>query len=264
MARPTTPSLTMQLETVGEIVRTLRSRRDLEQVELARACGWRDASAVSRIETDRIKPTRRTLLKLAENLADPSVTGTAKEIRAWLFLAAGILPTSREVDELDPHIPDIESWKHPASVIDFGWYVWRTNEWFRRGIGLPEKHIGRNYLEMWFEEDSPVRKQLGDIWLDLARIMISQFRADTVRRTEQRWFKKLFTALRVLPDFEQAWEQADGGGTDAFGWTHTSVDGGMVGAQRTPLRADPRLIIGQIIPEDADGRLSMEKYGALG
>ena len=56
----------MQLETVGEIVRVLRSRLDLEQVELARACGWRDASAVSRIETDRIHPTRRTLLKLAE------------------------------------------------------------------------------------------------------------------------------------------------------------------------------------------------------
>src|ERR1051325_11655209 len=122
MARPISPLLTMQLETVGEIVRTLRSRRDLEQVELARACGWRDASAVSRIETDRIRPTRRTLLKLAENLADPAVTGTAKEIRAWLFLAAGILPTASEVDELVLQIPDLESWQYPASVMDFGWH----------------------------------------------------------------------------------------------------------------------------------------------
>src|SRR6266542_5407852 len=129
----------MQLETVEEIVRVLRSRLDLEQVELARACGWRDASAVSRIETDRIHPTRRTLLKLAENLSDPNVTGTDKEIRAWLFLAAGILPTVREVEELGSQIPSIEGWPQPATVMDFGWTLWRANERFREALGVPDR-----------------------------------------------------------------------------------------------------------------------------
>jgi len=263
MRRPTTPLLTMQLETVGEIVRVLRSRLGLEQVELARACGWRDASAVSRIETDRIRPTRRTLLKLADNLADPSVTGTAAEVRAWLFLAAGILPTAREVDELGDRLPDIDNLPHPASIMDFGWNLWRTNEWFRKGIGLPEKHIGRNYLEMFFEEKSPVRSQFGDFWATLAPLVIADFRQDTEHRSEQRWFGKLLTNLRTLPDFDDLWNTTKRREADVFGWSHTSIDGGMVGAVRSHLTADPRLIVGQILPEDTDGRDQMLKYGAL-
>ncbi|HJT36973.1 MAG TPA: helix-turn-helix domain-containing protein [Actinomycetota bacterium] len=253
----------MQLETVGEIVRVLRSRMELEQVELARACGWRDASAVSRIETDRIHPTRRTLLKLAENLAKPGVTGTPSEVRAWLFLAAGILPTAREVDELGSKLPDINSWTHPASVMDFGWHLWRTNDLFVKGLGLPDKHIGRNYIEMFFEDNGPVRKQFGPIWSDLAQILVSQFRADTERREGQRWFVKLRATLSALPDFDRMWANADPAGARVFGWTHASVDGGMVGAVRSHLTADPRLIVGQILPEDSDGREQMLKYGAL-
>lgn len=263
MRRPTTPLLTMQLETVGEIVRVLRSRLDLEQVELARACGWRDASAVSRIETDRIRPTRRTLLKLADNLADPSKTGTAAEVRAWLFLAAGILPTAREVDELGDRLPDIESLPHPASIMDFGWNVWRTNEWLRKGAGLPEKHVGRNYIEVWFEQDGSVRKHFGDLWPELASVLVSQFREDTARRSGQRWFGKLHSTLRTLPDFEKIWDSASSEDVNAFGWSHTSVEGGSIGAVRSPLTADPRLIVGHIVPEDPDGRSQMVKLGGL-
>ena len=240
MRRPSAPLLTMQLETVGEIVRVLRSRLGLEQVELARACGWRDASAVSRIETDRIHPTRRTLLKLAENLSRPDVTGTPAEVRAWLFLAAGILPTAREVDELGDRIPDLDSLPHPASVMDFGWYVWRTNEWMVKGIGLPEKHIGRNYVELWFEQDSSVRAHFGEIWFDLAPVLVDHLE---VGRTDSRG--------------------VDANEQSVFGWSHTSVDGGMVGAVRSPLTADPRLIVGQILPDDPAGRDQMLKFGGL-
>jgi transcriptional regulator with XRE-family HTH domain len=253
----------MRLETVGEIVRVLRSRLGLEQVELARACGWRDASAVSRIEKEHIHPTRRTLLKLAKHLADPAITGTPEEIRAWLFLAAGILPTARDVDELGARMPDIETLPHPASVFDFGWNVWRANALFRRGIGLPEKYVGRNYVEMFFERNGSIRKQLGDLWVALAAVLIGQFREDTVDRTKQRWFGKLLTTLLTLPDFEEIWSKAAPAGADELIWSHTSVDGGMVGAVRSELLADPRLIVGHVIPEDSDGRHQLLKLGAL-
>jgi len=263
MRRPATPLLTMQLETVGEIVRVLRSRLGLEQVELARACGWRDASAVSRIETDRIRPTRRTLLKLADNLADPEVTGTAAEVRAWLFLAAGILPTAREADELADRFPDLENLPHPASILDFGWYMWRANVWQRKGAGLPERYIGRNYVEMFFEEDGSIRNHFGDLWPDLAQVLVGQFRDDTARRREQRWFGKLLAKLRELPDFDAMWHNASEEPPSVIGWTHTSVDGGKVGAVRSPLMADPRFIVGQILPEDPDGHDQMVKLGGL-
>jgi transcriptional regulator with XRE-family HTH domain len=253
----------MQLQTVGEIVHVLRSRLGLEQVELARACGWQDASAVSRIEKSHVHPTRRTLQKLAENLADPVMTGTPGQVRAWLFLAAGILPTPREVDELSARMPDIETLPHPASVFDFGWYVWRANELFRKGVGLPEKHIGRNYIELFFERNGSIRKQLGDLWGSLAPVLIGQFRKDTADRTEQRWFGRLLGTLRTLPDFEEMWGEPTSDDMSALGWSHTSVNGGMVGAVRSQLPADPRLIVGHIVPEDPDGRHELLKLGAL-
>lgn len=263
MRRPSTSLLTMQLQTVGEVVRVLRSRLDLEQVELARACGWRDASAVSRIETDRIHPTRRTLLKLAQNLSKPEITGTSEEVRAWLFLAAGHLPTAREIDDLRDKIPDIETWSYPASVMDFGWYLWRTNDLFARGLGLPAKHIGRNYLELFFEEGGPVRKQLGDLWHGLAQVAVSSFRADNEHRTGQRWLVKLRATLASFPDFDKMWDTAERNDESVIGWSSTSVDGGKVGGVRAALTADPRLMVGQFLPDDEAGREQMLKYGAL-
>jgi transcriptional regulator with XRE-family HTH domain len=263
MNRPSTSLLTMQLETVGEIVRVLRSRLGVDQVELARACGWHDASPLSRIEKDHIHPTRRTLLKLAENLADPSVTGTPTEVQGWLFLAAGILPTAREVDELGDKIPDIDNLPHPAWVRDFGWFLWRSNEWFTKGMGLPERHIGRNYLEMFFEAGGSVRKHLGDLWETLAPSLVAHFRQDTARRCEQRWYGRLLVTLRTLPDFEEFWNTPPGRDEDVFGWSHTSLDGGMVETMHSRLRADPRLIMRQIVPENSTGRTQMLKYGAL-
>jgi transcriptional regulator with XRE-family HTH domain len=258
-----TPLLTMQLETVGEIVRVLRSRLGLEQLALAHACGWRDASPVSRIEKDHIHPTRRTLVKLANNLANPAVTGASAEIRAWLFLAAGILPTVGEVDELGDRLPHIESLPHPAWVRDFGWYLWRSNEWFMRGIGLPERHIGRNYIEMFFEEGGSVRTHLGDLWGTIAPGLVAHFRQDTARWCEHRWYAKLRANLGTMSDFEEFWNTPPGRDPDAVGWSHTSLDGGMVGTMHARLAADPRLIIRQVVPESSDGRNEMLKLGAL-
>lgn len=254
----------MQLETVGEIVRVLRSRLDLEQVELARACGWRDASAVSRIETDRVHPTRRTLLKLAENLANPNVTGSAAEIRAWLLLAAGVLPTQREIDELSQRIPAIDGYPHPAAVMDFGWNLWHANDLLRQAIGLPERYAGRNYVEMTFEPNSSIRRHLGDIWEGVATAMLLEFRKDTARRADQRWHRKLLAKLHEMPDFARLWDAAmPDGREDIFNWSQSSIVGGTIGAVRSYLTADPRITIAQLIPEDADARSSMLKYGAL-
>jgi transcriptional regulator with XRE-family HTH domain len=253
----------VHLETVGEIVRVLRSRLGLEQVELAHACGWQDASPVSRIEKDHVHPTRRTLQKLAENLADPAITGTPSEVRAWLFLAAGILPTAREVDELGARMPNIENLPHPATVFDFGWNVWRANELFREGTGLPEKHIGRNYVEMFFERKSSIRRQLGDLWVELAAVLVGQFREDTANRRQHRWFGRLLTSLRTLPDFEEIWISASSADANEQGWAHTPINGGRVGSVCSPLSADPRFIVRHILPEDLDGRHELLKLGAL-
>jgi hypothetical protein len=235
----------------------------MHQVDLARGCGWGDASAVSRIETDRILPRRRTILKLAAQLADPAVTGTAGEIAASLFLAAGVLPTAHEVQDLRRHIPDIDRLPHPAKVMDFGWNLWRANEWFARGVGLPRRYAGRNYLELFFENGGSIRRQLGEAWYGLAPTVVAEFRRETARQKTQLWFKKLLLRLRALPHFEDLWKSETKDGEDVFGWSCASVGSGIVSTVRAPLNSDPRLIVRLIFPHDPDSATEMIKLGAL-
>jgi transcriptional regulator with XRE-family HTH domain len=254
----------MQPETVGEFVRLLRSRLELEQVELARACGWRDASAVSRIETDRIRPTRRTLMKLAENLADPQRTAPPSEVRAWLFLAAGILPTQREVEELGDNIPAIEDLPYPAAVFDFGWTAWRANERLVALTGIPPRYNGRNYVELFFQPEGAVRRHLGEAWEIATSQLLREFRRDTDRRTNERWHRRLLASLQQLPDFSRLW---DGAMLPTNGpmanWAHTAGNGAAFAMVRSPLTADPRLIVGHIIPENVDTIRAMLKQGSM-
>jgi transcriptional regulator with XRE-family HTH domain len=260
MRPPKAAHSSMQLETVGEIVRVLRSRRGLEQVELARACGWRDASAVSRIETDRIKPTRRTLLKLSQNLAD-GTTGPASEILAWLFQAAGVLPTPRDVEAVESQLPPIDRWIQPAILQDFGWYTWRANEPFRALTGLPERYVGRNYLEMLFEAGGSMRARLADRWERVAKMAVQEFRIQTDRRASQRWHRKLLVTLEPLPDFARIWGTAGivAAAGIVFNWSRSSTEVGSIGMMRSHVIADPRLWVTQLVPEDASGNEFMLK-----
>lgn len=259
----------MQLETVGEVIRVLRSRLSVEQVELARACGWRDASAVSRIETDRVRPTRRTLAKLAENLADPDVTGTPEEVQAWLFLAAGILPTPAEVDELEDHLPAIDSWPQPAAILDFGWYLWRANALLRKLAGIPDNFVGRHALEMFFQENGSIRRHFDDRWEAAALRAVTFFRAETDRRNTQRWYKKTLSKLNELPDFRRIYglagkeKRKEKEQVEVYQRASTQTQNGTLAVLRLTLRADPRLTLAHIIPEDVESTRSLRQQGFL-
>jgi len=254
----------MHLETVGEIVRILRARLDLEQVELARGCGWRDASAVSRIETDRIRPTRRTLTKLAQALANPTVTGPFEQIRAHLFRAAGILPVQDEVTAVASELPAIDEWAQPAFIMDFGWYIWRANALAGRMIGLPPGSQGKNYLELFFQPGGQARKTLADGWERAARTTLADFKASTTRQTDRQWYKRLMMRLEDMPDLQRLWEQTDDAERGPVAHRRrTAIDDGIVGFVRLMLTADPRLTLVHVIPEDARTTRALVERGLI-
>ncbi len=238
----------MQLQTVGEIVRLLRTRRDLEQIELARACGWRDASAVSRIETDRIAPTRRTLIKLADNLGDGVVNGSSDDVRAWLFLAAGILPTADDIARVSESIPAIEGWAQPALVLDFGWNVWRANHPIISWLALPPDFVGSNLLEIMFGDT--VRAHLGSWWTSAAVEALRQFRGETDNRRDQRWHRALLARLNADRRFAELWDAAVPTEPNELSLrTRESPNMDPVSIIRITLAGDPRLTLAQIVPE---------------
>lgn len=242
----------MQLMTVGEVVRTLRNRRDLEQVVLARKCGWRDASAVSRIETDRVRPTKRTLLKLTDALADPTTTGSPDQVRGMLFLASGILPTKQEIADLAPALPGIEGWTQPAALMDFGWHVWVMNRPFGRVVAHTGEPRGRHLLDILFDPSHPLRARAPDAWETLSSHTVSLFRQTAGRYQGRRWYESLIDSLASRPGFEEIWKHPPepSPSTISGAWEETSSTIGAWGVLMLPLATDARLWVALLVPED--------------
>jgi len=114
---------------VGGLVRAWRERRRLSQLELA---GSADISTrhLSFIETGRAQPSRRVLLRLAEELAIP-LRG-----RNQLLLAAGYAPAYPETPLADPVMRPVREAldrivtlhdPYPALVVDRLWNVVTVN-----------------------------------------------------------------------------------------------------------------------------------------
>lgn len=114
---------------VGDMLRAWRERRRLSQMELA---GAADISTrhLSFIETGRAQPSRRVLLRLAEQLAIP-LRG-----RNALLLAAGFAPAYPETPLADPVMRPVRDAldrivtlhdPYPALVVDRQWNVVTAN-----------------------------------------------------------------------------------------------------------------------------------------
>lgn len=243
----------LQARTVGETVRFLRARRGFDQIDLAKACGWRDASAVSRIETDCIRrPTRRTLHKLTEALADTETTGPKGRVRAALYLAAGHLPTEADVTALKKSLPPIEAWPQPAGLLDFGWNVWRANDGLRRLIGLSGDPDGRHLMEIILDPDNSLQDANRE---SLAKSAAALFRLDTAERAGERWFQALLSRLRAVPDFPALWRRAPKSAPALLErrW-RAEIGDEAWGVSRFVVTADPRLWVAQFTPESASSQ----------
>lgn len=220
----------MRLETVGEIVRTLRVRKDLDQIDLAKACGWRDASAVSRIETDRITPTRRTLTKLSIALADPL---PAEQIYATFLAAVGVLPTKADVARMHQTRPTIERWRAPSYIVDPAWNLWAWNDACDERLGFPANAHGKNVLEMYLQSGS-CRQAAGDAWPTVIRGLLGRFRRESARHTQRQWHRALMNKLQAYPEF-------------AAMWVPGAENGIADNALRVPLDDDPRFTIVSVL-----------------
>lgn len=227
----------MRLETVGEIVRTLRARKDLDQIDLAKACGWRDASAVSRIETDRITPTRRTLTKLSDALSGPQ-TLPPEQIYATLLAAIGTLPSRDDVEQMRANKPAIERWRGPTYILDQAWNAWATNAACLERLGFPQNAVGRNVLELYLEDGS-CRRAVGQAWPAVMDGLLARFRRETVRHEERRWYRALMSKLQTYPGFAASWERS-------------AVNGAHDLALRVPFEPDPRFTIVSVVADPDD------------
>ena len=129
VGQPRSPAIAAPAGGVGDLLRAWRERRRRSQLELALAAEI-STRHLSFIETGRSQPSRRVLLRLAEELAVP-LRG-----RNALLLAAGYAPAYTETPLSDPLMRPVREAldrmvtlhdPYPALVVDRQWNVVTAN-----------------------------------------------------------------------------------------------------------------------------------------
>lgn len=126
----------------------------------------------------------------------------------------------------------------PAYVINLRWDVLAWNpaaeRVFRFSTHAPER---RNLLWLLFAD--PYTHTLFDPWEDQALQMLSRFRRDFVKATQEPDIRALIKDLeKVSPDFREWWQEQEIHGPD-LGWRRLHLDGlGTVAFEYTKLTID--------------------------
>src|SRR3989338_10119232 len=103
--------------TLGGLLKDYRLQKNISQLEISFAVGWKEPSRLSRIEQGRVGRPKRVLL---EKIMDSMKL--SQEERNRLLLTGGYLPTDEEVENLRARIKTmVDQWQYPASVMDFTW-----------------------------------------------------------------------------------------------------------------------------------------------
>src|SRR5258706_10528973 len=96
--------------TLGGLIKDLRLQKNISQLEIAFALGWKEPSRLSRIEQGKNASPPRFLI---ENIMD--AMKLTEEERYHLLMAGNYMPTDEEVEKARQKInPYLEAWLFPA------------------------------------------------------------------------------------------------------------------------------------------------------
>lgn len=202
----------MLTATLGGLIKDHRLRKRLSQMEVSLRIGWKDTTRLSKIEQGRVgKPTRETIEKVIKAL------GLDEQEKGEFLLVGGYLPTEEEIKKVIKKVKDrIDTWPHPAYLLDFSWRVLHLNQWtidvfklppFLRNISLK---IAPNLLEFPFstKEVLPVDIKKGDDEKSTQPFQIAQvaqFKVEQNGRDNEKWYKDLIKKLTQNDQFRQVW-----------------------------------------------------------
>src|SRR3990167_7521054 len=101
--------------TLGGYIKDYRLQKNISQLEIAFALGWKEPSRLSRIEQGRVgNPERKMMDRIIAALK------LSEEEKNDLLFAGNYLPTNEEIREIRKKIDStIEKWLYPVIVYDF-------------------------------------------------------------------------------------------------------------------------------------------------
>src|SRR3989344_8991963 len=109
--------------TLGGYIKDLRLQKNISQLEIAFALGWKEPSRLSRIEQGRVgKPKRKLLDKIMDTM------NLKVEERNHLLLVGNYIPTEEEVGFMAGLVKEeLTKWKFPVVIFGFTWRLIKAN-----------------------------------------------------------------------------------------------------------------------------------------
>jgi transcriptional regulator with XRE-family HTH domain len=192
--------------TLAGLIKDLRMQKNLSQLEISLALGWKESSRLSRIEQGHIvKPNRKILDKLMDAM------NLSPEERYRTYVVGNYLPTKKDILAARSQLtPLINSWPYPASAMDYTWRIICTNHHMYELFNLNTKDQKvietnlPNLLELIFSPD--IKNIQNDALLHIR--LLAQFQHSQSTRTKERWYLDLVQRMMQNDYFRTLWLKA--------------------------------------------------------
>lgn len=188
---------------LGGLIRDLRNQKNISQLEVAFALGWKEPSRLSRIEQGKVdKPPRDLLEKLMNAMK------LSPEEKNRLYMAGNYLPTKEDIESAKKYLqPLVDQWPYPASAMDYSWRVICGNQKIYELYDLDPKQ------QKMIEEKTPNIMEIiftpgftgeqGDEKFYIR--ILAQFQYDQRTRTGEKWYLDLVRRMMNFDTFRKLW-----------------------------------------------------------
>ncbi len=199
--------------TLGGLIKDLRLQKNISQLEIAFALGWKEPSRLSRIEQGRNSTPPRFLI---ENIME--AMKLSEEERNQLLMVGNYLPDEKELEEARKKIkPIVDDWKFPAYAQDYTWRFLCGNKYLYKLLEVPlsaQREAEKNMpwvLEIAFDPNLITNRK--DNFDEIERKdfllrMLIEFLYEQRGRTRERWFQELIKRMMDNKLFRELWPEA--------------------------------------------------------
>jgi transcriptional regulator with XRE-family HTH domain len=243
--------------TLGGLIKDLRIQKNLSQLEISLALGWKESSRLSRIEQGRVEAPSRLLL---DNLM--TAMKLSAEERNRLYIAGSYLPTEEDISLARTKLaPLIDTWSFPAASLDFAWRIIYTNQKLYKLYDLDratQKQIEKNtpnVLEIIFAPGFKGDQKDREFSIRL----LAHFQFAQKSRTKERWYLDLIQRMMKNPYFRELWPLAhayNNPNYDVYNFAYKKVNQLIFYDIIVPVFNDARFSVEYYFPAD----LNTHKY----
>lgn len=200
--------------TLGGLLKDYRLQKNISQLEIAFAMGWKEPSRLSRIEQGRVEsPSRELLDQLIETM---KLDETEKD---HLLLSGGYLPTENEIEKIrEKFNPLIRDWRYPVYVTDFSWRVLHWNKALAIVYNFGEKDamfMKKNHprtLDLIFDPNFFQLKYLKgkelENWNSFLLNKLVLFKTAQAKWTKENWYLNFVKKMMSNEIFRKLWVKA--------------------------------------------------------